>query len=145
MAADSGFIDTNILVYASRTRSPFYSRAIDSLRQAGDSGATLWLSRQILREYLAVVTRPQPSQPALSIADATADVERFLAAFNIAEDGPLVTRTLLDLLARHSSGGRQIHDVNIVATMLAHGITRLVTVNGSDFQRFDGLIECVSI
>lgn len=141
MAAEPEFIDTNVLVYASRKRSPLYSRAVESLRRAQNSGSSLWLSRQILREYLAVVTRPEPSQPALSIADATADVERFLSAFNVAEDVPQVTRTLLDLLAQYPSGGRQIHDVNIVATMLAHGITRLATFNGSDFRRFAGLID----
>ena len=35
-------------------------------------GGSLWFSRQILREYLAVVTRPQPTEPALSLAAAVA-------------------------------------------------------------------------
>lgn len=145
MAADREFIDTNVLVYASRRLSPFYPRAIEVLLRAKNAGGELWLSRQVLREYLAVVTRPQLREPALSIVDATADVERFLAAFNVAEDVPQVTRILLDLLAQHPSGGRQIHDVNIVATMLAHGITRLATFNLADFRRFAGVVELVPV
>ncbi len=41
-------------------------------------------------------------------------------------------------------GGKQVHDANIVATMLAHGETRLLTFNGGDFHRFDSLIEVVA-
>ena len=37
----------------------------------------------------------------------------------------------------------QVHDANIVATMLAHGERRLLTFNGSDFQRFNDVIEIV--
>ena len=34
-------------------------------------------------------------------------------------------------------------DANILATMLTHGITRLLTFNTADFQRFAGLIALV--
>jgi len=140
MDADPAFVDTNLLVYASRNKSPFHPNATASLLRARDDGPPLWISRQVVREYLAAVSRPQPSEPALSIAEASADVERFLADFNVAEDGPEVTRTLLQLLAQYPSGGRQVHDVNIVATMLAHGITRLLTFNEADFRRFDSVL-----
>ena len=40
-------------------------------------------------------------------------------------------------------GGTQVHDANIVATMLAHGETRLLTFNEADFRRFGSLIEVV--
>ena len=46
------------------------------------------------------------------------------------------------ILTRTSAfGGKQTHDANIVATMLAHGETRLLTFNAADFRRFDALIE----
>ncbi len=143
MAAEPVFADTNILVYASRQRSPFHARATAGLRHAGSEGGSLWFSRQILREYLAVVTRPQPAEPALSSTAAVADAEGFLAKFNVAEDGLRVTRTLLQLLAQYPSGGKQVHDANIVATMLTHGITRLLTFNEADFRRFGSVIEVV--
>ena len=40
--------------------------------------------------------------------------------------------------------GKQVHDANLVATMLAHGIRRLLTFNLADFQRFAGLVELVA-
>ena len=42
-------------------------------------------------------------------------------------------------------GGKQIHDANIVATMLAYNIPCLLTHNVKDFKRFEGIIEIVSI
>jgi predicted nucleic acid-binding protein len=51
---------------------------------------------------------------------------------------------LLSLLATHPVAGRQVHDANIVATMLANGITRLLTFNIADFRRFAGLIAIES-
>ena len=40
-------------------------------------------------------------------------------------------------------GGRQIHDANIVATMLARGEHRLLTFNVADFRRYGDRIELV--
>ena len=52
------------------------------------------------------------------------DVNRLLSSFEILEDGPVVTESLIALCRKVSVGGRQIHDANIVATMLAHGERR---------------------
>ncbi len=101
----------------------------------------LWISRQILREYLATVTRPQRDTPPLPMADALADVGRLGRVLNIAEDGPEVFSELCVLLGRIPVAGKQVHDANIAATMLAYGITRLLTFNAVDVRRFDSLIE----
>ena len=39
--------------------------------------------------------------------------------------------------------GKQIHDANIAATMLAHGERRLLTMNIKDFRRYGERIELV--
>lgn len=72
-----------------------------------------------------------------------ADVERFQRDLNVAEDGPEVFAALLALLASIPAMGKQVHDANIVATLRAHGISRLLTFNEADFRRFSGLIEVV--
>ena len=61
----------------------------------------------------------------------------------ILEDGPVVTESSITLCREVSVGGSQIHDANIVATMLAHGERRLLTFNTSDFRRFGDRIELV--
>ena len=56
-----------------------------------------------------------------------------------------MTENLLALCREISVGGQQIHDANIVATMLAHGERRLLTFNISDFRRFEDRIELMDL
>ena len=60
------------------------------------------------------------------------------------KDGPTVWAELMALSRRFSFGSKQVHDANIVAAMLAHGETRLLTFNAADFRRFASLIEVVA-
>jgi len=140
---DPTFVDTNILVYANVPAAPEHPTARERLRELDAAGVDLWISRQVLREYLARLTRPQTFTNPLSPTEATVDIRRFEAQFEIAEDGPAVTIHLLDLLNAVPIGGKQIHDANIVATMLAHGLKRLLTHNVSDFRRFSPWIDVI--
>lgn len=139
------FVDTNVLVYATQISSPHRDAARTALQDHSKGGARLCLSRQILREYLAVVTRPQLFANPMTMLEALADIERFAATFDILEDGPEVGALLDELCRSVAVAGRQVHDANIVATMLAHGETRLLTANRGDFQRFEPRIEVVGI
>jgi predicted nucleic acid-binding protein len=68
----------------------------------------------------------------------------FTQSFYIAEDGPSVTDKLIDLITIFPTGGKQIHDANIVATMLVNGISCLLTFNVTDFKRFAPEITLLS-
>jgi len=137
------FVDTNVLVNARFTDAPHHAAARASLENANSNSEPLRISRQILREYLAVVTRPQSWSVSIVRDDALADVDRFAAAFEVLEDGPVVTDLLVSLCRKTPVGGKQIHDANIVATMLAYGERRLLTFNVADFRRFADHIELV--
>lgn len=143
-AAEPVFVDTNVLIYASRPGASEHAAAQAMLGRMRQEGRALWLSQQVPREYLAASTRPQRFGPALPMAAAIADTERFRTGFNIAEDSAGVSNRLLELLSLHSGGGKQVHDANIVATMLAHGLTRLLMFNGPDFHRFGSEIEVIA-
>ena len=104
----------------------------------------LRISRQVVREYLAVVTRPQSWQVEVGRGEALDDANSLLANFEVLEDGHEVTEVLLSLCREIPVGGRQVHDANIVATMLAHGENRLLTFNTRDFRRFADYIELVN-
>lgn len=105
----------------------------------------LRISRQVIREYLSAVTRPQIWPVALTREEALEDVGRLIGVFETLEDDPLVTEWLVTLCREVLVGGRQIHDANIVATMLAHGEHRLLTFNTADFRRYGDRIELVDI
>jgi predicted nucleic acid-binding protein len=77
------------------------------------------------------------------MTDALADVARFSRSLAVLEDGPEVAARLVELCRTVQLAGRQVHDANIVATMLAHGEDRLLTMNRSDFRRFEPHIKIV--
>ncbi len=139
------FFDTNVLVCARFEAAPGHRLARGNLTEAGVSGEPLRISRQILREFLATVTRPQPWSPPVAMDVALRDVDVLEAQFEVLEDGPLVTGALKRLCREVPVGGKQIHDANIVATMLAYGERRLVTFNGADFRRYGVRIDLVDL
>ncbi len=138
------FIDTNVLVISRIPRAPGHDVARGSLERAFRGPEPLRISRQVIREYLSVVTRPQTWSVGITREDAFDDVSRMIGSFEILEDGPVVTESLVALCREIPVGGRQIHDANIVATMLTHGERRLLTFNTADFRRYGDLIELVS-
>ena len=137
------FIDTNVLVNVRVLEAPGHAVAKDRLERAALDGDPMRISRQILREYLATVTRPQPWSIPFTRQEALDDVSRLLASFEILEDGPNVTQLLIALCREVPVGGSQVHDANIVATMLAHGERRLLTFNAADFRRYGDRIDLV--
>jgi predicted nucleic acid-binding protein len=144
-AGDPTFVDTNIMVFATVEDAPLYPIARQTLEQLWLNRSELWISRQVIREYLAVLTRPQTYAIRLTRDEILAAVRGLLTRFRIAEDSALVTNELLRILERVPVGGRQIHDANIVATMRAHEVGRLLTHNPDDFDRFAGLINVVPL
>ena len=142
---NSAFVDTNILVYASIPESPFHLVALNGIQALEQAGTELWISRQVLREYLATLTRPQAFTEPIPIASLLSEIRFFVNRFHVAEDSPQVTERLLTLMEQVPVGGRQVHDANIVATMQAYGINQLLTHNIADFNRFSELITVLPL
>ncbi len=138
------FIDTNILVFANVIETPFHEQALAAINAADRAGRTIWISRQIIREYLVTLTRPQTFEN-LPKATVFEQVDQFRKRFEVADDTPIVTEQLIKLLGDFKVGGKQVHDANIVATMLAYDIPCLLTHNIQDFKRFEGLIKIKTI
>lgn len=143
--AEPLFLDTNVLVYANVAESPFHTQALGAIQKAHRTGRPLWVSRQILREYLAILTRPQAFTQPLPRDTVIERVRYFEARFQVADDTAAVTAHLLELLQDYKIGGKQIHDANIVATMHTYGIRCLLTHNRQDFERFGDTITLETI
>ncbi|MBI2298476.1 MAG: type II toxin-antitoxin system VapC family toxin [Armatimonadetes bacterium] len=138
------FLGTNVLVYYTTPASPHHADAVQAMAGApATEGASI--SRQVLRDYLSEMSRtqvhggPQPPQV------LAAEIASFESGFKVLEDGPPVTAKLVELIQQVAVGGKQIHDANLVATMLVHGVSRLVTANGPDFRRFPPWIDVLPL
>jgi predicted nucleic acid-binding protein len=143
--AEAVFLDTNVLVYANAAEADWHARALAVIEGFLAKGTSVWISRQILREFMAVVTRPQVFSQPLKMRTVLEHVREFQAIFQVADETEEVTNRLIELLGAVKTGGRQIHDANIVATMLCHDVRTLVTDNVTDFRRFEPLIRVVPL
>lgn len=138
------FVDTNVLVYANVIETPFHEQALAAINTAHKAGRSIWISRQVIREYLVTLTRPQTFEnlPRTTVLE---QVDQFIDRFQVADDTTVVTEQLAKLMQNFKIGGKQIHDANIVATMLAYDIPCLLTHNVKDFERFGKVIRIEGI
>lgn len=140
MVGEILFLDTNVLLTATDVLRPSHLEAQRIFSKAGQQGFHLAVSGQVLREYLAVATRPvEANGLGLTVPDAVANVERFLEFANLFEETEAVALRLRELAKNFDIRGPRIHDANIVATMQVHRIPVLVTQNSKDFIGFGGI------
>jgi predicted nucleic acid-binding protein len=139
------FVDTNVLVYANITSAPLHKQAQMALQNLWNGNDELWISRQVIREYVMSVTRPQTFMQPMPAANVIARVQFFEQTFQVADDTSATTAKLLELINTIAIGGKQIHDANIVATMLVNQITHLLTHNTGDFSRYNQLITVIPL
>lgn len=131
---DTVFVDTNVLLTATDIGRPHHQEAQQVIAGAGPAGIHLALSGQILREYLAVATRPiEANGLGLIPADAAANAEEFLRHTVFYEETEDVSARLRDLTRSCGLVGKHIHDGNVAATMLVYGLSLLLTQNPGDF------------
>ncbi|HUA42270.1 MAG TPA: PIN domain-containing protein [Streptosporangiaceae bacterium] len=139
-------VDTNVFLSATDQGRAEHRQALAILNEWTARGTTLYASGQIMREYLAVATRPvEANGLGLKQADAVANVRALRTRTSLLAEEASVADRLLDLLSEIPCSGKQVHDANVVATMLVHGIDSLVTINVTDFSRFGHLIALIPL
>lgn len=139
-AGERLFCDTNVLVSAVDRRRRLHAQALHVLNALPNRGVALYLSGQVVREFLVVCTRPlDVNGLGLSPPEAVRNAEAIIQRSTILDENRNVPVRLLDIARTATCSGRQLHDANLVATMQEHGLTRLVTGNPGDFGRFRGI------
>lgn len=140
MTVDKLFVDTNILVYSLIQEMPLHELSRSVIERLIANEVSLWISPQIVRESLAVLTRPNQFSEDISPQTATQAIQELLPIFQLAEVTASATENLLEIVANYDVKGKQIHDANIVATMQSYGLITLLTENPDDFKRYQDRI-----
>ena len=91
------------------------------------------------------MTRPGVLTGRVLLQPSPAIFSNFSIQYHVAEDNVAVTAATLQLLSTIPTGGKQVYDANIVATMQTYGITHLLTHNTADFARFAGIAQMISL
>ncbi|MEO5329645.1 MAG: type II toxin-antitoxin system VapC family toxin [Magnetococcus sp. THC-1_WYH] len=141
MDADLLFLGTNVLVHASVDSSSRHAECVAFLKLQEDAGVEMVINRQVLREFIAVLSRPQMFTTPVPMDKIVSLVTAFRQAWTVHDETEETNDHLLRLISEIPCGGKQIHDANIVATMLSHGVPTLATYNLTDFRRFEQYIH----
>jgi len=144
--ADRAVLDTSVLLAATDEGRAEHESAVASLNIWPGSGLVLYTSGQIMREYLAVATRPADHNGlGMARAVAVANVRALRTRLHLLVEDEKVSDRLLEVLEAVECTGKQLHDANVVATMLVHGIDTVLTINVSDFKRFEGQVHVIGL
>jgi predicted nucleic acid-binding protein len=130
-------VDTNVLVRlteAAHLHHPTAKSAVLSLRQ---SGHHLCIVPQVLYEFWSVATRPiEINGLGMAIEEARNSVEQMKRSFRLLRDERAIFERWEQLVFGHQVNGKQTHDTRLVAAILRHNITHLLTFNFQDFTRY---------
>jgi hypothetical protein len=105
----------------------------------------LLTTSQNIAEFWNVSTRPVSARGGLgcSVVDVEARVvliEKFASVLPFTQACYAQWRALLLM---HNIQGVAVHGARIVASMLSHGVSHLLTLNEADFKRYSGLTVLV--
>lgn len=133
----SCLIDTNILLRffdLADPRNAEIVRALDTVTRASEE---TFVCAQVLIEYWVVATRPREANGlGLSIGDADQNLNKIDALLTCLPEPPDIADLWHKVVVEHKVLGKQAHDARLVALMLSHGISQLLTLNTSDFARY---------
>jgi len=130
-------MDSNILLRGAQPSHPMHQAAIDAQTELKKRGEQPCLVAQNIIEFRAVATRPATVN-GLGMNQSTADAEiaRFKVLYPLFLDTPTILTEWERLVGLHGSEGKQNHDARLVAAMIVHGISSILTFNKSDFVRY---------
>lgn len=133
-------VDTNILVYAHRTDSPFHPAAAAKVRDLAEGRAPWAIPWPCLHEFFSLVTHPRVYDPPSTTEEAIGQMAAWLESPSVVpiSEGELYWPVLGGMLAGGKITGPAVHDARIAALCMAHGVRELWTAD-RDFSRFPRL------
>jgi predicted nucleic acid-binding protein len=129
--------DANLLLRAVQATHAQYAEATQALASLRSNGHEPVIVPQVVYEFWVVATRPT-SQNGLgfSAARAASEVDAIQALYPIFEDETGLIGIWRMLVSQHAVVGKRAHDARLVAAMIRHGLSHLLTFNVRDFSRF---------
>ena len=133
-------LDANILVHLANPVDPKRQPSIDAISQLAGNGHEAVLVPQVLYEFWVVATRPtEHNGLGMTAEEADADVDGYVSRFLLIDEAAAIFSIWRKLVTKHTIIGKNAHDARLVAAMVNHGITHLLTFNDRDFTRFSDM------
>jgi len=133
-------VDTNVLLRWSAAGDPRYAECVGAVDDLTARGIDVCVCAQVLIEYWAISTRPEEVNGlGLSPSDVEARLTQVDRIFTLLSEPPDIARRWRELARMYGVSGKESHDARIVALMLTHNVTHLLTLNGGDFARYQDI------
>jgi predicted nucleic acid-binding protein len=134
--------DTGILLRLLDRADPHHQAIRQALRVLRARGEELVTSPQNIAEFWNVCTRPASARGGygLSVSETGRRVRIMERIFQVLPGSPAAFPLWKQLVVSHAVQGVQVHDARLVAWMLAHGITHILTLNTADFACYPGIV-----
>jgi len=133
-------VDTNILVYAQRTDSPFHVPAAKRITELAEGSGAWGIPWPCVHELLAILTGTRIYDPPTTVAAALEYVDALFQSPSLVllAETDLHWTTLRPLIAAGRVAGGRVHDARIAAICIQHGVRELWSAD-RDFSRFPDL------
>jgi len=132
--------DTNFSLRFAIRQNPQHRTVRQAVRNLRKRGDEIYVLRQTCVEFWNVATRPVKNN---GFGFPTTDADFFLRLieriFPLLPDDARVHREWRKLVLSFGVSGVQVHDARIVAAMLVHQVTHILTFNISDFARYSSI------
>ncbi len=120
-------VDTNLLVHAHRTDSPWNERAYACVSQLAANARSWAIPWPCLHEFMAVVTHPRICNPPSSTLQACEQCQAWLESPGLVLLGEhdAYWSVLRKLIENGQVTGPRVHDARIAALCLSHDVNEL--------------------
>ncbi|AFY80075.1 type II toxin-antitoxin system VapC family toxin [Oscillatoria acuminata] len=133
----SFLIDTNILLRSADPTHSMHADAVTATNILLDRGEDVCIIPQNLIEFWNVYTRPADKNGlGHSPGETAAEVNRLKGLFLLLPDRLAIYSEWERLVLSYGVRGVNVHDARLVAAMLVHGLTHILTFNIKDFARY---------
>ena len=135
--------DSNILLRSIQEDHPLKPVAFNAVSTLLERGDQVFLVPQVLYEFWVVCTRPEGEQPhggnglGMTPEATVQEMARLMHLLPMIPDDERIFGLWTLLVSSYGVLGKQAHDTRLVAAMLTHNITHLLTFNGRHFDRYD--------
>jgi predicted nucleic acid-binding protein len=130
-------IDTSVLLRVANGGDPLHQLAKQATARLRPQGDFPFLTGQVMIEFWSVATRPVANNGfAWDPARVVTVMDSLLVRFPLLDDNADIFPNWRHLVVTHGVRGKQVHDARLVAVMLAHRLTHILTFNLADFRRY---------
>ena len=129
-------VDTNILLRLAQKTHQHSAIALQAIQSLLSDKQDLVLLSQLAVEFWAVATRPAKANGLnLTVEQTLVELADIELSIDLLPELP-VHAEWQRLVTSYRVSGKNVHDARLVAAMVVHGVTKILTFNDADFTRY---------